>query len=149
VVTWKGTDSIVTFLRRAGASASVLDLESRLVTRALRGHLNRLLNAESANLERSVATASRQLAAIQTLDATGRLEALPPLVQDVARLRREAPEATLSELAAQLGTTRSLVQRAFERVESLALSSSDDRAAVSATATRTSRPSPERRGRVR
>ena len=50
-----------TFLRWCGASASVLELESRLVTRQLHGHLNRVLNAETANLRRSVAASVRQL----------------------------------------------------------------------------------------
>ena len=54
VVTWKSIDGVLTLLRRMGASASVLELESRLVTRQLHGHLNRVLNAEEANLSRAV-----------------------------------------------------------------------------------------------
>ena len=48
------------------------------------GELNRVLNAESANLQRAVSAAGRQLDAIATLDADGRLAAQP----DVVRLRR-------------------------------------------------------------
>jgi hypothetical protein len=120
VVTWKGADAIVMLLRRTGASVSALELETRLVTRALRGQLNRAFNAEGANVHRSVATAARQLAAIELLDAHGRLEDLPPSTRTLAELRREAPDATFSELALRLGVTRSLVQRAFARIEALA-----------------------------
>lgn len=120
VVTWKSTESVLAFLRRIGGSSAVLEVESRLVTRSLRGHLNRVLNAEGANLSRSVATASRQLAAIDRLEASGELERLPATSRRLAGLRREAPEATFTELAQRLGVSRATVQRALERLEAAA-----------------------------
>ncbi|MDQ3937815.1 MAG: hypothetical protein M3253_03940, partial [Chloroflexota bacterium] len=96
-------------------------LEARVVTRSLRGHLNRVLNAENANLQRSVLTAHRQLAAIDELEAAGRLAEMPPTVRAVAAARRRAPEQTFGQIAAELGTSRALVQRAFEQLESAAL----------------------------
>ena len=65
VLTWKRTETILAFLRSCGARASVLEVESRLVMRQLHGHLNRVLNAESANLERTVASSARQLIIIE------------------------------------------------------------------------------------
>lgn len=121
VVTWKGGEAIGTFLRWIGAGPSLLELESRQVSRAVRGDLNRLLNAESANLDRIAAAAARQLAAIAALDADGRLAAQPELVRAVAAYRRTTPEASLSELAAELGIPRGRVQRALDRLEALAL----------------------------
>lgn len=120
VVTWKSAESVGTFLRRIGAAGALLELEARQVSRALRGELNRVLNAESANLQRAVAAAGRQLDAIATLDADGRMAQQPFVVRTVADARRETPEATLSELAERLGLHRSAVQRALERVERLA-----------------------------
>ena len=73
VVTWKNGEAVGTFLRRIGASGALLELEARQVSRALRGELNRVLNAESANLQRAVSAAGRQLDAIATLEADGRL----------------------------------------------------------------------------
>ncbi|MFV2064365.1 MAG: DNA-binding protein WhiA, partial [Chloroflexota bacterium] len=118
--TSKRTDTIIAFLRSCGASASVLEFESRLVMRQLQGHLNRVLNAETANLERSVASSARQLALIEQLDAEGRLAGLPDIERAVAQERREAPEASFTELAARLGVSRARVQRAFRRLESSA-----------------------------
>ena len=120
VVTWKSAETIGTFLRWIGARSAVLELEARQVARALRGDLNRILNAESANLERVALAAARQLEAIETLVADGRLERCPPAVRAVAALRRETPEAPISELAAELGLGRARVQRALERIKALA-----------------------------
>jgi hypothetical protein len=121
VVTAKGGEAVDQFLRRIGAGPSLLELEARQVARSLRGELNRVLNAESANLGRSVVAAGRQLAAIEALDADGRLASEPAAVRRVAAARRETPEATLTDLAARLALHRSAVQRALERIERRAL----------------------------
>lgn len=121
VVTWKSAESVGTFLRRIGASGALLELEARQVSRALRGELNRVLNAESANLQRAVSAAGRQLDAIAILEDDGRLAEQSDTVRAVAAARRETPEATLSELAERLVMHRSAVQRSLERIETLVL----------------------------
>ena len=121
VVTWKSAETVGLFLRRIGAGPSLLELEARQVSRTLRGELNRIINAESANLGRTVAAAGRQLAAIDALEAEGRLRREPATVRSVAAARRETPEATITDLADRLGVHRSAVQRSLERVERLAL----------------------------
>ena len=120
VLTSKRTETILAFLRFCGAGASVLEIESRLVMRQLQGHLNRVLNAETANLERTVASSARQIALIEQLEAEGRLGQLSAVDQSVARARKDAPEASFTELAGTLGLSRARVQRAFGRIESAA-----------------------------
>lgn len=121
VVTLKSTERILALLSRLGASGSVLEAESRLVTRQLHGHLNRVLNAETSNLSRSVAASVRHRIAIEQLEVAGRLGALPPFERDLARLRLDQPDASLTEIADQLGVSRPRVQRGFERIEAAAL----------------------------
>ncbi|MGZ3640783.1 MAG: DNA-binding protein WhiA [Candidatus Limnocylindrales bacterium] len=121
VVTWKSSATVTRFLQAAGASGALLELEARLVTRSLHGSLNRALNAETANLSRAVAASARQLEAIERLSADGRLARETAAVRAVARARRDAPEATLAELAAEVGLSRSAVQRSLERLERLAV----------------------------
>lgn len=123
VVTSKSGEAVGTFLRRTGAAGTLLEIEARQVSRALRGELNRVLNAESANLQRAVSAAGRQLDAIAILDADGRLATLPPAVRVVADARRATPEASLADLAERLGAHRSAIQRALERLERLATGS--------------------------
>jgi hypothetical protein len=121
VVTWKSAETVGLLLRRIGAGAALLELEARQVSRSLRGELNRVINAESANVARSVAAAGRQLAAIETLEGEGRLAREPALVRTVAAARRETPEATLTDLSERLAVHRSAVQRALVRIERLAV----------------------------
>ena len=120
VITWKSAEVVGLVLRRMGAGASLLELEARQVARELRGELNRVLNAESANLSRTVAASFRQLEAIGELQADGRLAKEPLRVREIAAARRETPEATIGELAERLAIHRSAVQRALERIERLA-----------------------------
>jgi DNA-binding protein WhiA len=120
VVTVKGHEAVLALLRWCGASSSVLEVEVRLVTRQLQGHLNRVLNAETANLRRSVSSSVRQLATIDRLESRGALGDLPTLEQRVAHERRAAPEATFTELAARLEVSRARVQRAFARLDAAA-----------------------------
>lgn len=121
VVTLKSAETVQLFLRRIGGGPSLLELETRQVARTLRGDLNRVINAESANLARTVIAAGRQLDAIAVLSADGRLERESAPVRTIAAARRETPEATLGELAERLSMHRSTVQRALDRVERLAL----------------------------
>ena len=121
VVTWKSAETVFSFLGRIGSGPGLLELEARQVSRTLRGELNRVLNAESANVARSVVAAGRQIAAIERLEAEGELQKQPYVVRVVAAARREIPEATITELAERLGVHRSAVQRALERLERLVL----------------------------
>ena len=121
VLTWKSAETIGTFLRRIGVNSAILELETRQVARTLRGDLNRVINAESANLQRAVDAAGRQLVALERLAADGRLAQESALVRTVAEARRRTPEATYGELASELQLHRSTVQRALERLQRLAL----------------------------
>ena len=121
VVTLKSAENVHLLLRRMGAGASLLEIETRQVARTLRGELNRVINAESANLTRTVRAAGRQLEAIASLSDDGRLAEESLTVRAVAAARRDTPEATLGELADRLAMHRSAVQRALDRIERLAL----------------------------
>lgn len=132
VLTWKNADAVTDLLRRMGATATTLDLESRLVGRAMTGHLNRVVNAEHANLRRAVLAARRQLDEIETLERRGALRKLPRDTRRVAEARRRAPEATFSEIGDRLDLSRGQVQRAFALIGSAALhDESDDPTATS------------------
>jgi len=85
------------------------------------GDLNRVINAESANLQRAVAAAARQLEAVDTLDADGRLAKQPYVVRLVADARREVPEATSHRAGGATAGASVGGSAALERIERLAL----------------------------
>jgi DNA-binding protein WhiA len=121
VLTWKSAEAIVALLRRLGASVVPLDIEGQLISRSLHGQLNRVVNAEHANLRRAVTAAHRQLADIDALEQRGELRRLPRDVRRVATARRRSPEATFTEIATELDLSRGQVQRAFGLIEAAAL----------------------------
>jgi DNA-binding protein WhiA len=109
-------DAIASFLRHAGAGETLLRFETRRVSREMRGRTNASVNADAANLARAVAAARDQIDAVRALNRSGRLARLPVEVRAAAAARLRAPEATLSELAARLDTTKWVVRQRLRRV---------------------------------
>jgi len=120
VVYLKGQEEIASLLRLVGANRGVLELETHRVGRDVRSRLNRLLNAEEANLARTVRAAGRQLAAIGRLEREGRLGQLANPLRETAAARRRMPDADLDTLATTLGVSRSAVNHRLRRLVELA-----------------------------
>ena len=95
-------------------------METHRVGREVQARLNRLVNAEEANLGRTVRAADRQLSAIARLSGSGRLAALGPELRETAAARRRMPEADLDSLASALGVSRSAVNHRLRRLVELA-----------------------------
>ena len=123
IVYLKGQEQIGGLLRLTGANRALLDFETSRVSREVRSRLNRLLNAEEANLARTVRAADKQLQAIAQLEATGELDGMPDGLRDAAAQRRRQPEADLDTLASSLGISRSAVNHRLRRLVGLALES--------------------------
>jgi cell division protein WhiA len=120
VVYLKGQEEIAALFRLVGANRGVLELETMRVGRDVRARLNRLINAEEANLGRTVRAADRQLVAIERLEGVGRLATLSAGLREVAALRRRMPDADLDTLGAALGVSRSAVNHRLRRLIELA-----------------------------
>jgi len=120
VVYVKGLDQIAEMLQVAGANRALLELAQDRVAGEVRGRLNRSLNAETANLNRTILASERQLAAIAALEKAGRLDTLPADLRESARLRRRSPEADLASLAEQQGIGRSALNHRLRRLVALA-----------------------------
>lgn len=120
VVYVKGQEEVATLLRLTGANRALLDFETGRVGRDVRNRLNRLLNAEGANLDRTVRAADRQLRAISALADAGQLERLPNSIREAAVQRRACPDADLDTLAAALSISRSATNHRLRRLVELA-----------------------------
>lgn len=94
----KEAQQISDFLARVGAHQAVLDYTESLAMRDMKNRVNRQVNAETANVNKTVEAAGRQLEAIQTLRHRGFWERLPPALRELAELREKHPDANLTEL---------------------------------------------------
>lgn len=103
VVYFKQSDHIEDFLTFLGAPVSAMAVMNAKLERDLQGRVNRQVNCDSANLDKTVAAAREQLAAIERLRSSGRLDSLPDKLREAARLRIENPELNLAQLGALCG----------------------------------------------
>lgn len=94
----KEAEKITEFLIVIGAQNALFKFEDVRIVRDLRNSVNRLVNCETANLNKTIGAAFRQVESIRLIDETIGIDALPERLQEVARLRLENQEATLNEL---------------------------------------------------
>ena len=102
VVYLKDGEQISDFLGVIGAGSHLLKFEDVRVTKEVRGRVNRINNCESANLQKSVNAAQKQIADIKLIEKNRGLDQLPLKLRQAAVLRLENPELPLSELAAMM-----------------------------------------------
>jgi DNA-binding transcriptional regulator WhiA len=95
---FKESEPIEDILTAVGAPICSLELMETKVFRDLRNKANRITNAETANIDKTVASAAAQIADIRYLTDKGQLQLLPPELQEIAALRLRHPEASLREL---------------------------------------------------
>ncbi|MBV7390372.1 DNA-binding protein WhiA [Enterococcus alishanensis] len=94
----KGAEKIADFLTLIGATNSMLKFEDIRIVRDMRNSVNRLVNCETANMNKTIDAASKQIGNIQFIENTIGLQALPEKLQEIAELRLLHPEVSLKEL---------------------------------------------------
>lgn len=102
VVYVKDADGIAEWLRLTGGHGALLTWEDFRVLKHMRNRVNRLVNAESANMDKAVGAALQQLEDIRFIEEQQGLEGLSPSLKEVARLRLAHPELSMADLGRQL-----------------------------------------------
>lgn len=102
VVYIKESEHIVEFLGFIGAHRALLEFENVRVLKDMRNQVNRLVNCETANLNKTVDAAVRQVDNIKKVADSIGLHALPEPLREIAELRLEYPDASLKELGEML-----------------------------------------------
>jgi len=95
----KDSEVIATVLTLADAHVALMDLENIRILKEVRNDVNRRVNCETANIEKTVRAASRQVEDIRFLASQPGFDELPEELRMTAGLRLEHPEVSLSELA--------------------------------------------------
>ena len=98
VVYLKEGSSIVDTLNVMEAHVALMELENIRILKDMRNTVNRKVNCETANLNKTVLAAVKQKEDIEYLQRVGGLESLPENLKEMAKTRLLYPDATLKEL---------------------------------------------------
>ncbi|MFW6268771.1 MAG: DNA-binding protein WhiA [Bacillota bacterium] len=122
VVYFKSYDEIIKFLNLIGAKNAQLKMENIHILKDVKNKVNRKVNAETANLDKTVEAAMKQLENIQLIEKHKGLINLSESLQEIAILRKENPYASLKELGEMLDPplTKSGVNHRMRRLKKIA-----------------------------
>ena len=102
VVYMKEGAQIVEMLGIMEANIALMNLENVRILKEMRGSVNRKVNCETANINKTVSAAIRQIEDIRYIEETTGFSSLPEPLEQMARLRLQYPEASLLELGKML-----------------------------------------------
>ena len=98
----KDGEQISNFLAIIGANSGVLKFEEIRVLKDIKNNINRKVNYETANLNKTVNAAVKQINAIKELKKKGKFKTLPENLKEIAQVRLDNPDASLQELGKML-----------------------------------------------
>ena len=102
IVYIKDGEEISKFLAFIGANNSVLKFEENRVIRDVRNNVNRIVNCETANLNKTIDAAVKQIEDIKLIKARNEFIKLPDGLKELANLRIENPDVSITELGKML-----------------------------------------------
>lgn len=122
VVYLKKGGAVSDCLRLMGASGALLDFENQRVLRDVKNRVNRLVNCDTANLNKTVEAALQRKDEIELIIARIGLENLPQELKELAALRLSHPEATLKELGEMMRppVSKSCINHRLRRLSAIA-----------------------------
>ena len=98
----KDGEEISLIIALMGASKSVLDFEDIRVQREMRGKVNRIVNCQTANLNKTINASVEQIEAIKKLQTNNKFNKLDENLKEIALLRLEYPDTSLIDLGKKL-----------------------------------------------
>ncbi|MGM9987731.1 MAG: DNA-binding protein WhiA [Bacillaceae bacterium] len=119
----KEAEKITEFLNIIGAHHALLKFEDVRIVRDMRNSVNRLVNCETANLNKTIGAALRQIENIRYIQQTVGLEVLPLKLREIAELRIQHEDVTLKELGEMLSTgsiSKSGINHRLRKIDEIA-----------------------------
>jgi DNA-binding protein WhiA len=120
VIYFKSYAEVVKVLNIIGAHQAMLKMENDHIVKGLKNDVNRRVNFETANLEKSVSAAMDQLEYINIIERKEGLESLSTGLQEMAEVRRANPYASLKELGEIIDLSKSGVNHRLRRIKKIA-----------------------------
>ncbi len=118
----KEGEKIIEFLSLIGAHQALFKFEDVRIMRDMRNSVNRIVNCETANLNKTIGAAVRQIENIKLLQREVGLESLPDKLREVAEIRLAHPDINLKEVGEMLKGTvsKSGVNHRLRKIDELA-----------------------------
>ncbi|MBF0777421.1 DNA-binding protein WhiA [Streptococcus cuniculi] len=115
-------EDIMDFLLIIGAEEAKTEFENVKLLRETRNDLNRAINAEAANIARTVTASMKTINNISKIMETIGLDQLPSDLQEVAQLRIQHPDYSIQQLADSLSKpiTKSGINHRLRKINKLA-----------------------------
>ena len=98
----KDGEEISKFLAFIGANKAVLEFENIRIEREMRNKINRIVNCEEANLNKTMNASIEQIEAINKLKKNRKFEQLDKNLKEIAEIRLKNPNANLTQIAQKL-----------------------------------------------
>lgn len=102
IVYIKECEQIADVLGYIGADGGALDIFTVQVEKQMRNEINRRVNCENANMDKSAKASSKHMYAINKIKKNGTWEKLPDVLREIGELREENPDISLKELGEML-----------------------------------------------
>jgi len=120
----KDGEAIADFLAYIGANAAAFDFMNTRIEREFRNNVNRQVNCDTANIDKSLRAAEEQINVISALKESGKLQSLPPTLYQTAVLRLQYSQMSMKELgnAHEPPITKSGVSHRLAKIMDLAIS---------------------------
>ena len=119
----KEAEKITEFLNIIGAHNALLRFADVRIVRDMRNSVNRLVNCETANLNKTIGAALRQVENIRYIQDTVGLDILPDKLREIAILRVENQDVTLKELGEMVSTgaiSKSGINHRLRKIDEIA-----------------------------
>lgn len=119
----KEAEKITEFLNVVGAHNALLRFEDVRIVRDMRNSVNRLVNCETANLNKTIGAALRQVENIRYIDETVGLQILPDKLREIAELRVAYQDVTLKELGEMVSSghiSKSGINHRLRKIDEIA-----------------------------
>lgn len=117
---FKESGQIEDFLVYIGDNSGMFELSNIRIYKDLRNSANRKTNCDMANLDRTVAVASRQVEDIRLIAERQGLESLADELKQTALMRLENTDMSLAQMSKELGVGRSGVNHRLKRLSDMA-----------------------------
>ena len=98
----KDGQEISKILALMGANSAVIKFEEIRVVREVKNNINRKVNLETANLQKTIKASVKQISKIKELQKNGKFDKMPESLQEIGRLRLENPDKPIEELGKML-----------------------------------------------